>query len=584
MHEEEPPTPETTAVTGPEAGTNVTFHKVTPAARTQPAAALESESGGPANGESYRFKGPLPIGTESSSVLFLKRPRFRFSLFRLTLGAALLGALGVAASWTWVFLFYPPDAPFEPETFPEDGSVILERTPTFRWNSDDADGLFRIVDGKGQLVWERTTNTNSVTLADGLLRPSTTYRWQVFPGGMFTELSPVPVVDRAFTTAGELKLASPDGSLTVYPDQVSLSLRHLLESVPLEVVCTAGNLEVQLPDELAREQGARQYRAGPTGVQFHLKFDPNLAHESPEQWEPIKIRCGDIETGVPLSVSTTLGPFLGSFGVGFRPYHDTPSFANFSESTLAVLTDGTCVGIAFAVQLFFEKVSFGPDAKGRSVDMLSPLGVVEALLAGSEISFHNAVDFRDLTARRPQFVRDIMSTIHLENVNPANLTGTIKASLIQPGPQIAEAILDELEAGRVAVLAGFRLKTRVFKTGSDLASYAVMDGGHAFVVYRAWRFQSVTLFAVYDPNFRYENRAPLSTLLVVPREGRPAYYIDGVADRYMVRFMVMSSSDIAGLLGPLTQGVKQGVEGALDGLDQFFQAVGQGVSQWMPGL
>ncbi len=503
---------------------------------------------------------------------------------RVSLGLGMLAALAVAASWVWVFLFFPPDPPFEPETFPEEASVLLDRAPTFSWTAEDADGLFRVLDPQGALVWERTTNTNSVTVQDGILKPGHPYRWQVFPGGVFTELSPVPVVDRSFRMADELRFSSPSGSLTVFPDRFTVSLHHLLQSVPLEIVCTAGRLEVTLPDELTREQGSRNYRAGPTGVQFHLKFDPNMAHDSPEQWLPVRITCGDLEAVVPFSTSPSLGPFLDSFSVGFRPYHDTPSFANFSESTLAVLTDGTCVGIAFAVQLFFRKASFGPQASGRAVDMLSPLGVVESLLSGPSVAFLNAQDFRDLTARRPQFVRDIMSTIHLENINPANLTGTIKASLISPGPQIGDAILDELEAGRVAVVAGFRLKTRVFKTGSELASYAVMDGGHAFVAYRAWKFKNVTLFAIYDPNFRYENRAPLSTLLVVPKEGRPTYYVDGTPDRFMVRFMVMSSSDIAGLLGPLTQGVKQGVDGVLQSLDDFFQAVGHGLREVTPGL
>lgn len=512
-----------------------------------------------------------------------RRRGSRFSIVRFAFGLLLLGCLAVGASWAWVFFFYPPDAPFEPETFPDDGGVVLQRAPLFQWASEDADGLFRVLDSEGRVVWEQATHTNEVTVPEGVLLPGRSYRWRVYPGGVFNELSPVPSIDRAFKMAPEIRLKSADGSLTVFPAVLTLAPRNLTDTVPLEVVCTAGSLEVDLPQELTREQGNRKYVSDPTGVQFYLKFDPTLAADSPEEWMPVLVTCGDLHAEVPIAVGALPGKFEASHSVGFRPYLDTPSFANFAESTLAILTDGTCVGIAFTVQLLFQKASFGPDARGKPVDALSPLAAVETLISEPSIAFKEASDLRDLTARRPSFVRDMMSTVHLENMNPANLTGTIRAALIRPGPGIGEEILDELDSGRVAVVAGFRLKTRVFKSGEGLSSYAVMDGGHAFVAYRAWCFQRLTVFAVYDPNFRYQSNAPLSTLLLVPKEGRPAYFIDGTPDRYMVRFMVMSSSDIAGIMGPLTQSVEHGLDGVFQSLGAVVEILGRGVGGFIPG-
>jgi len=505
-----------------------------------------------------------------------------FRPFRFGLGLMLLMLLVVAAGWGWIFLFYPPDAPHEPETIPEDGAVVLERDPTFRWPSAHADARFQVLDSQGALVWERYTLDNVVTIPTGLLKPGAEYRWVVLVTNQRDDYGYVAAVERRFRMASAAHAQGVSGSLDVFPGEIIFSTRHLTGHVPLEIVCSQGELEVELPREFARDSGSREYRAtGPAGVYFRLKFDQVMAGDSPLNWGPANVRCGDLRLAIPLVPAASFGAYLGALSVGFNPYTDSPSFSNFADSTLAMLTQGTCVGIVFAVQLAFQKASFGPEAQGVPLDNLGALAAVEHLLYSDAVAFRGASDFRDLASRRPEFVRAIMSTIHLENINPANLAGTLKAAMAAPGPEIGAMIDAELRLGRPAVVAGFRLKTRVLKGAGEVGRYAVLDSGHAFLVYRAWHFTKASLYAVYDPNYSYSASSPLSTLLVVPATGRPVYYVNGAPDGVMVRFMMMTASDISGLLGPLTQGVKQGIDAVFSTLDEVGRALTNGARNLM---
>lgn len=117
------------------------------------------------------------------------------------------------------------------------------------------------------------------------------------------------------------------------------------------------------------------------------------------------------------------------------------------------------------------------------------------------------------------------------------------------------------------------MRKKVAKAGDELYSFALLDSGHAFLVYRGWRFEKATFLAVYDPNIEYMRSAPPQTLLLFADGERPAYFLAGNRDQAMVRFMTVTSSQafaLAGLaVGSATERIRALIDTARDFAEMF---------------
>ena len=282
---------------------------------------------------------------------------------------------------------------------------------------------------------------------------------------------------------------------------------------------------------------------------------------------------GDLEVAVrvPLRADPdTLGGFEEAVRTQFDPYSDTPSFANFSGGGLAELTRGTCLGIVLAVKLFYEQVEYG-EKPGIDADALTPGGVAESMMSGRPLVFRSSFGFRDLADKRTQFVTELMSTLHLENLNPMNWSQAVRTVLDADDEDVEAVVCSDLKQGKLGVVAGFRLRTKVAKAGGDLYAFAVLDSGHAFLAYRGWRFEKATFLSVYDPNFEYLKSSPPLTLLLFEAGKSPAYFAAGDRDREMVRFMTVSHSQAFALAGLAAGSAGERIRALVDTVHDFVQ-------------
>ena len=323
-----------------------------------------------------------------------------------------------------------------------------------------------------------------------------------------------------------------------------------------------GPWRLTLPRSLVFTDGERVLE-GRGRMLVRFLFDQGRASVDTEEWGEVLVWAGGRETAVPvIPGSRTDAPYAGGEDPGFNPYRDTPSFANFERTLFSHLTKGTCVGIALVVKLFFEKVDFG-NSSGIPADFLTATNVLDSVLTYSRVVVASSLDFRDLTSKQPDLVMDLMSALHLENLNPLNIRDTLRAVMLDDDSSgTLEHIWENLAAGRVPVIAGFRLKKRVWKTWNDIKTLAMLDSGHAFLVYRGWRFGSTSVFAVYDPNLEYLPETPRLTTLVFPPEGRPFYRVNDEIQQSLVRFLPLNSSGLFTFVAMIGQGARLNLQEA----------------------
>jgi hypothetical protein len=468
----------------------------------------------------------------------------------------------------YVFFYKAPDERVQPVSGPPDDALVQRRGETFSW-ADDGSPAWRYVltNGRGAVRFEQVARRPSVTLPYGVLHPSEHYVWTVFPASVEGNRIGDPIVRSRFHTAGELVVDTWLGPLTLFPARVSIGAREMTGDIVVEV-SYPGLFRVNLPDELVFQDGTRVYDGDGT-VLLYLRVDQAHASDDPAEWTSIQVWAGGATAHVSVGTDGRPGHrLLASAHTGFDPFSDTPSFSNFERTLFSRLTRGTCVGIAMAVKVFFEHVSFDV----RTGDEVPTAESLARHLAARKKLALEAESFREVSERYPEPVMAVMSALHYENLDPQVITETIRAVLSpQSGEAVSANLFSQLRAGRLPVLGGFRLKSRVLKIFARIGTYTMLDSGHAFLIYRGWRFEDCDVFAVYDPNFAYEPGEQRRTLLQIPRGGRPVYVAGRDPDPSMVRFLPMAP-DLASLVVSLGgEGVRERLLDAREAFDDLWR-------------
>ena len=481
---------------------------------------------------------------------------------------AVLAALGLAAFYLYLLFVKPPDRPFAVALYPPEGALVQTRLLTLRWPAEDVPAWqVEVQDAAGMRVFHRQVHSTSVTLPYEALQPGRQYLWRLYPVDEAGDMAESPSVSRSFLMARALTVETSEGTLTVFPARLELTSDMLLSEASLEV-SSPGPFAVALPDALVLPDGKRTSEDAGTVI-FFPEFDFARAPLDPASWGTVTVIAGDTQVDIPVVPNdASLGRLVAAADSGLDLYRDTPYFGNFAAGMLGRLTRGTCVGVALAVRFFFEHVRYG-DAEGVAADALSPAAVGQGLLSSTPLVFRSAASFRDLSEKRPELLMQVMSALHWENLNPLNVTETLKAAL-EREVRLDEAwLMDTLERGRPAVISGFRLKARLVKLPEEeVESLTVMDSGHVLLAYRGWRFERASFYAVYDPNYQYDPASPHGTVLHSPRGGRMAYYPDAWPDATMVRFLPVRSSKAWGMISIGLQGARAEVERLLETIER----------------
>ena len=469
----------------------------------------------------------------------------------------ILVSLTLVGLTAYVLLFKAPDSPRRERIRPRDGALIQERMQLFSWPTLEAfEYEFRLLDGGQQVIYFERTRGKEARLPFRLLEPGSDYAWCVHEIDEEGWMDPDALLCRSFRTAPAVTTNTLFGPLFVFPDPLTLGPEEMLSEMTLEI-SHKGPYKMKLPAELVFADGDKEYEASGT-ILAHFRLDAARASAWPGFWKPIEIFAGGRTRRIPVRpLEDEWLSFTEAVDTGFDPYRDTPTFANFEKSLFSKLTQGTCVGIALAVKLFFEKVDFGV-TEGEAAASTSANGLLKAVLTDEKVVMAGSVDFRDLSEKRTGLVMDFMSLLHFENLNPANLTETIRAVLSKTEwKRTSDFIWRELREGRLPVVAGFRIRRKMVKAAGEVGSFAMLDSGHAFLVYKGWRFGSQSVFAVYDPNFEYDPAKPRRTLLIFHSDEGGEYHIGGGVEETMVRFLPLRSSRILTLLSIIAQGTRE---------------------------
>jgi hypothetical protein len=449
-----------------------------------------------------------------------------------------------AALLFYVLFFATPDPTFQKTAWPSADARIQDTEPLFVWpETDDPEYLFEIhkAGPPGAPLYSIRSNQTQVRLPYETLQPDESYHWRVFPLTDKGEVHLEPIWDRPFRTAQEAEFKTFWKKLRVFPGRLEVTPHEMLGRFSLEVDYH-GSWRVSLPDALVFYDGEKHLSGtGTTVITFY--FDQARAAADAGRWQPIRIWAGGRSHSVPLIPGTRpQTAFHEGVRTGFSPYDDTPSFANFERSLLSQLTQGTCVGIALVVKLFFERAEFGEQGSGADGDFLTATRLFNGVLTSSRVAVRSSTSFRDLSDKQPVLVMELMSSLHFENLNPQHLRETLRALFGgDEQSRTEELIWESLAAGKLQVVAGFRVRRKVFKLRDTLGRLSVLDSGHAFIVYRGWRYGDATAFAVYDPNYEYEAGNPRRTTLVFYKDGRTAYFVGDEPQPGLVRFVPMET-------------------------------------------
>lgn len=498
-------------------------------------------------------------------------PWLRWWIAGLLVVGALAGAL-----LTYVLLFATPDPLFKETAWPPEGVRIQDTEPTFSWpGTDDAEFLFEVLanDPPGPPLHTIVTGENRVKLPYGTLLPNRSYRWRVSPMTSEGRVHVEPLLERSFRTAQRGVLKTFWRELEVFPSRLEVTPHEMLESLSLQV-SYHGPWRVSLPDALVFFDGEK-HLSGSGNTVVHFYFDQGRAAGDAGHWQPIRIWAGGRSLEVPLIPGTRPdASFISGVAPHFSPYDDTPSFANFERSLLSRLTQGTCVGIVLVVKLFFERVDFGQGGTGVGGDFLTATRLLNAVLTSSRIAVRSSTSFRDLADKQPDLVMALMSSLHFENLNPRHLRETL-AALFGDGEQgrTAEDLMAALASGQLPVVAGFRVRRKVFKLRDTLGRFSVLDAGHAFLVYRGWRYGDATVFAVYDPNFEYRLDHPRRTTLIFYEDGRTAYFVGNEPQAELVRFVPMETGHLFSFLALLGHGTRRNLSEIGEAMGDLYRSL-----------
>jgi len=481
-----------------------------------------------------------------------------------------------AALLFYVLFFATPDPTFQEIPWPPADARIQETEPLFSWpETDDHEYLFEIHEGAspGAPLYRTRTNRSSAKLPYGTLQPDTSYQWQVHPITERGEVHLEPLWERPFRTAHQGELKTFWRKLKVFPARLEVTPHEMLERLSLEVDYH-GSWRVSLPDALVFFDGEKHLSGKGTTV-VHFYFDQARAPGDASRWQPIRIWAGGRSHEVPLIPGTRPNAaFVQGVGTGFSPYDDTPSFANFERSLLSRLTQGTCVGIALVVKLFFERAEFGQHSSGVGGDFLTATRLLNGILTSSRVAVRSSTSFRDLSDKQPDLVMALMSSLHFENLNPQHLQETLRALFGgDEQARTAQLIWEELAGGKLPMVAGFRVRRKVFKLRDTLGRFSVLDSGHAFIVYRGWRYGDATAFAVYDPNYEYSPGHPRQTTLVFFADGRTAYFVGNEPQPELVRFVPMDTGRLFTFLALLGHGTRRNLSEAGEAMGYLFRGL-----------
>jgi hypothetical protein len=481
----------------------------------------------------------------------------------------LVGTAGLSA---YLLFFLAPDEPVSEPPYPGPGAVVQARAQEFRWPDDGAPRWeFRLLDAQGKVLFRTRRSVNRLVLPPTLLSPNGHFSWLLFRTDEGGEPEEVPVVNHRFRTAEELSTPTFWSPLTLFPARLVIGPDQMVRDMSLEI-SHRGLFRVRLPAELVFPDGTKDYDSSGDEL-LRFRWDHVNAHDEPEDWGSIRVWAGLFPAKIPLVPEGPLESVHGT-SIGFDPYRATPSFANFSTSLLSKLTQGTCVGIALVVKLVFERVSFGAKAPGVAVDSISSVKFLEALLTSSRLVIRSSLDLRELSLKQTDLVMGLMSALHYENLDVRNIRETLATVLFDGWREnTRQYIWHELRNGRPPVVAAFRLRRKVARLPRDLLSLTMFDSGHAFLIYRGWRFEGASVFSVYDPNYEYREEHPLKTALVFKGGWDPIYYVNSEPERLLVRFLPFRSSKLAELMGiaalDAREKGKELVEKALDAIRLF---------------
>lgn len=504
---------------------------------------------------------------------FLRRiwPWLRWCILGLTVVGLLALALLV-----YVLFFASPDATFSVIAWPPPEARIQETEPLFSWpETDDMEYLFEVHEAgpAGAPLFTIRTNRSMVRLPYGTLQPGQDYRWLVYPLTGDGEVHLEPLYDYPFSTAQAVSYQTFWRAAEIFPARLEVTPHQMLEGLSLEISYD-GPWRVSLPEALVFFDGEKQLSGRGTTV-IHFYFDQARAPGDAGNWRPVLVWARGRTIEVPLIPGTRPGAaFSQGIDPGFSPYDDTPSFANFERSLLSRLTQGTCVGIALVVKLFYERVEFGQQGTGARGDFLTATRLFNGILTSSRIAVRSSTSFRDLSDKQPDLVMALMSSLHFENLNPQHLRGTIRAIFGGGEQSQAEvALWDSLAAGKLPVVAGFRVRRKVFKLRDTLGRFSVLDSGHAFIVYRGWRYGDATVFAVYDPNFEYRYDHPRRTTLVFYADGRTAYFVGNEPQPDLVRFVPLDTGRLFTFFALIGHGTKRNLSEVGEAVGDLFRSL-----------
>jgi hypothetical protein len=134
-------------------------------------------------------------GTFKKAVAIVPRGKSRQLLYRLftpPFRMALAGmAIAIIAVSTYLLLPKPEPSKFRSDRvegsttlrlYPEDGAIVREERPSFRWTSIGTSSVYRfsLMDETGAVIWQNDPRDTSITLPESLvLQSGKTYLWRV---------------------------------------------------------------------------------------------------------------------------------------------------------------------------------------------------------------------------------------------------------------------------------------------------------------------------------------------------------------------------------------------------------------------
>lgn len=203
---------------------------------------------------------------------------------------------------------------------------------------------------------------------------------------------------------------------------------------------------------------------------------------TPQELEDLKAAGYDSSWGNPIAAQRT----------DFDIYRDTPAFDNFSGKTF-VSKGGTCLGMDVILKSMYENVEFDPNPRPDWQDR------VKDALNGGKTTIYGYKDFRELSEKEPEKLKNLMEVGHFKNFALHNIGTTLGQRLgLEATNGHYKLLQSNLALGKPAVMGLYNMTDgKVLKN---------LDGGHAMMAYKSVEFENKTVFWMYDPNFEYNEK------------------------------------------------------------------------------